>query len=358
MLTTDFRSLVLTLEECVSFRNAARVAEEKITLTNGCFDILHPGHLAYLQASASLGHKLIVAVNSDESVRLLKGPGRPVNNERQRAEALAALRFVDAVIVFPGPRLAGEIQAIAPDFYTKAGDYTVQTLDPSERNALESAGTRIHFMPFLNGHSTTSLISSLNLREAATADRLSFSATLEQLELVLTQSRSMAACVEQVAREIVQCLQNGGKLLTCGNGGSAADALHLAEELVGRYRLDRRALPAICLNADPTALTCIANDYGYSHVFSRAVAAYGNPGDVLVGFTTSGNSQNVIEAFRAANDRGLTTILVSGNTGGSAKGTCTREIIVPSSDTARIQEVHTVVLHQWLEFIDKEFVNT
>ena len=108
----------------------------------------------------------------------------------------------------------------------------------------------------------------------------------------------------------------------------------------------------MCLNADPTALTCICNDYGYAKVFSRGVEVLGRRGDVLVGFTTSGNSTNVIVAFHAAAQAGLTTILLAGRDGGQARGLCHHEIIVPCHNTARIQEVHTLVLHQWLEAID------
>jgi phosphoheptose isomerase len=179
-----------------------------------------------------------------------------------------------------------------------------------------------------------------------------FQSSITELQAVLAASSKIGPAVEAAGRAIVDALLEGNKLMTCGNGGSAADSLHLAEELVGRYAIERRALPALCLNADPTAITCICNDYGYEKVFSRGVEALGKPGDVLVGFTTSGNSANVIAAFEAAAARSVTTILLTGKTGGRARGTCDHEIIVPSDNTARIQEVHTLVLHQWLEAID------
>jgi D-sedoheptulose 7-phosphate isomerase len=179
-----------------------------------------------------------------------------------------------------------------------------------------------------------------------------FHASVTELQAVLEACRPLESAVAAAGQAIIASIQQGGKLLTCGNGGSAADALHLAEELVGRYHLERRALPAICLNADPTAITCICNDYGYEHVFSRGVEALGRRGDVLVGFTTSGNSANVIAAFHAAAALGVTTVLLAGRDGGQARGLCQHEIIVPSGNTARIQEVHTLVLHQWLEAID------
>ena len=179
-----------------------------------------------------------------------------------------------------------------------------------------------------------------------------FRRSLQELSAVLASCISLEDAVNQAGDAIRDCLFRGGKLLTCGNGGSAADALHLAEELVGRYDLERRGLPAVCINADVTALTCIGNDYGYDRIFSRQVEALGRPGDVLVGFSTSGNSPNVLSAFRRAQDLGLTTIFLGGKDGGLAKGRCNHEIIVPSFRTARIQEVHTLILHQWLETID------
>lgn len=179
-----------------------------------------------------------------------------------------------------------------------------------------------------------------------------FQSSIDELQEVLTASAELGPAVEAAGVAIVQSLLAGGKLLTCGNGGSAADALHLAEELVGRYSVERRALPAVCLNADPTAITCICNDYGYEKVFSRGVEALGKAGDVLVGFTTSGNSANVVAAFEAAAAREVTTVLVAGKSGGQARGMCDHEIVVPSDNTARIQEVHTLILHQWLEAID------
>ncbi|MEY5020146.1 MAG: hypothetical protein RLZ22_1234 [Verrucomicrobiota bacterium] len=180
----------------------------------------------------------------------------------------------------------------------------------------------------------------------------SFHESIAELRAALQASESLAPQVESAGQAILQSLKNGGKLLTCGNGGSAADAMHLAEELIGRYSRDRRALPAICLNADPTAITCICNDYGYEKVFSRGIEALGKADDVFVGFTTSGNSANVLAAFAAAKNLGITTILLAGKDGGKARGICDHEIIVPSQSTSRIQEIHTLVLHQWLEVID------
>jgi D-sedoheptulose 7-phosphate isomerase len=158
--------------------------------------------------------------------------------------------------------------------------------------------------------------------------------------------------VEASGLEIKRSLSSGGKLLSIGNGGSAADALHLAEELVGRFDQERPSLPAIALCADPTLLTCIGNDYGFEKLFSRQVEGLGRPGDVLVVFTTSGNSPNLIAALKTARGKGIKTIALLGKSGGAARGIADHEIIVPSEIGARIQEVHTFILHCWLTLIE------
>lgn len=179
-----------------------------------------------------------------------------------------------------------------------------------------------------------------------------FLAAACELNAVLSSCGKLDAVVQETGGEMIRRLRLGGKVLTCGNGGSAADALHLAEELVGRYRRTRRPLAAICLNADVTALTCIANDFGYDQVFARQVEAIGSESDLFVGFTTSGNSPSVVNAILAALHKGMSTVLVSGGDGGAAGGSCRYEILVPSTVTARIQEVHTLILHSWLEMIE------
>jgi len=149
---------VLTLDQVLAMRQQAKGDGRRVVLTNGCFDVLHRGHLEYLAGSSRLGDMLIVAVNSDSSVKELKGPERPLHREDDRAFALACLRFVDAVFVFRGPRLADEILRLKPDVYTKAGDYDVSSLDPGERAALLAVGAEIRILPFVAGHSTTSLL--------------------------------------------------------------------------------------------------------------------------------------------------------------------------------------------------------
>ena len=178
---------------------------------------------------------------------------------------------------------------------------------------------------------------------------------LSELESTIQRFRDHLPAVEECGHQIKQVLKSGGKLMTAGNGGSAADALNLAEELVGRFDKERPSLPAICLSADPTLLTCIGNDYGYDQLFARQVQGLGKPGDILVIFSTSGNSNNLILAMESAKRNNVKTIAVLGKNGGRAKGLADHEIIVPSKETARIQELHTFILHCWLTLIEMDY---
>lgn len=152
---------LLDLEAAVAWREQRRREGRRVVLTNGVFDLLHTGHLYYLREARRRGDALIIALNADASVRVLKGPSRPVQSEEQRAYALGALECIDAVVIFRAPRLTAEIRALRPDVYCKAGDYTLEKLNPEERAALEEVGARIEFLPFLTGFSTTNLIARI-----------------------------------------------------------------------------------------------------------------------------------------------------------------------------------------------------
>jgi rfaE bifunctional protein nucleotidyltransferase chain/domain len=149
---------LLSLAAAVARREQLRAAKMTVVLTNGVFDLLHVGHLHYLRAAAAKGGALFIALNGDASVRALKGPTRPVQPAEERAYALGALEFVDTVFTFDTPRLDAEIRALQPDVYVKAGDYTLEKLNPDERRALEDVKAKIEFLPFLPGYSTTELI--------------------------------------------------------------------------------------------------------------------------------------------------------------------------------------------------------
>lgn len=166
--------------------------------------------------------------------------------------------------------------------------------------------------------------------------------------------KEQAALLAEIGGAVRRTLEGGGAALTCGNGGSAAEAMHLAEELVGKYSRDRPPLRGICLNSDATALTCIANDFGYEETFSRSLRALGRPGDVLIALSTSGKSVNVMRALEAARQMDILAIGLLGKGGGPCAGLCDHALIVDSDDTAHIQEAHQVVLHLLLEAVEAD----
>lgn len=160
--------------------------------------------------------------------------------------------------------------------------------------------------------------------------------------------------IEEMVDLILAAYRHGGKVILCGNGGSAADAQHLAAELVGRFKLERRALPAIALNTNTSILTALGNDYGYETVFSRQVEALANENDIVIGLSTSGNSPNVIKAIEAAKTRGAKTIGLTGGNGGRLAEVADLNITVPSANTPRIQEAHITIGHIVCELVERE----
>lgn len=171
------------------------------------------------------------------------------------------------------------------------------------------------------------------------------------LKAFLAEAGNFAA-IENAARLIAQGFARGGKVIAFGNGGSMCDAMHFAEELTGRFRRDRKALPAIALS-DPSHLTCVGNDYGFEQVFARGVEAYAAAGDVVLGLSTSGNSPNVIRGLATARELGCHTIALLGKDGGKLAGSCELQIIVPGEHSDRIQELHTLILHIIIECVER-----
>lgn len=178
-----------------------------------------------------------------------------------------------------------------------------------------------------------------------------FASHLETIQAVIG---SMEEDLGQASAMAVEVLKRGNKVLLCGNGGSAADAQHIAAELTGRYKTERRGLPGIALTTDTSALTAISNDYGYDRVFDRQVEALANKGDLLIGISTSGNSTNIISALKLAKELGCATLGFSGRDGGAMNEVCDINLVVPSNNTPRIQEMHILFGHIICQIIDNE----
>jgi D-sedoheptulose 7-phosphate isomerase len=177
----------------------------------------------------------------------------------------------------------------------------------------------------------------------------------EHTKVSIETIKSIGRPIEIASNLCIDCLNKGNKILLFGNGGSAADAQHIAAELVGRYKTERQGLSAIALTTDTSAITSIANDYGYLQVFDRQVEALAREGDVVIGISTGGSSPNVISALRLAHDLGCKTIGLSGKGGGEFNSLCDVNIIVPSEDTPRIQEMHILIGHTICHLIDQSF---
>ena len=165
---------------------------------------------------------------------------------------------------------------------------------------------------------------------------------------------TLAGEILKAAHTIRDCLSNGGKLLLMGNGGSAGDSQHIAAELIGRFKKERKAIPAIALTVDTSSLTALGNDYGFETIFERQLEALAQKNDAVIGISTSGNSENVVRALKKANALGAETIGLVGNDGGKIKEVANLSIVIPSNDTARIQEVHITIGHIICELIEED----
>lgn len=182
-----------------------------------------------------------------------------------------------------------------------------------------------------------------------------FISYLEDHQLVIERLKGCTEQIEAASQILIQTLQQGGKILLCGNGGSAADCQHIAAEFVVRYELKRKALPAIALTTDSSILTAHANDIGFETVFSRQIEALGNEKDCLIAISTSGKSPNILKAVDAAKRKGLSVIVLSGCKGGDLANLANISIIVPSDITARIQEAHILIGHWWCGVVEQTF---
>lgn len=334
-----------------------------VVFTNGCFDLIHPGHVDFLERARALGDRLIVGLNSDESVRAIKGAGRPLLSAADRAEVLKGLRAVDEVIVFDEPTPARLIAELQPDVLVKGGDWPVEQIVGAD--TVLGRGGQVYSLPLKPSYSTSNIVAKIqqpngngeHVAEAATEatpEPDAATASLREHQEVIAELLATGLpAIHQCAKEITEALKRGKKVLIFGNGGSASDAQHIAAEFVGRYERERRAWPAIALTTDTSALTAISNDYGFERVFARQVEALAQAGDVVIGISTSGNSPNVIAAIMAARKLGCRTIGLTGAKGKRLASLCDAAVLAPSTRTARIQEAHSAIGHIWCELADK-----
>lgn len=339
---------------------------KKVVFTNGCFDIIHSGHIDLLERAKMLGSYLIVGINSDESVKKIKGNDRPFMDEIERKTVLLGLKPVNEVYIFEELTPENLIKQIKPDILVKGGDWKKSEIIGAD--FVEANGGKVFLLPLKDGFSSSRIVDKIrvgNMSENTdTTEKTKIISTnlirssLEQhLEVFRTISNNQIAVIDECAEIIVDTLKNGGKLLFCGNGGSAADAQHLACEFVGRFEAERRAFPAIALTTDTSALTALANDYSFDKVFARQVEALAKEGDCLIAISTSGNSSSVIEAVMKARNLKCRVIGLTGANGKKLASLCDACVLIPSDRTARIQEAHIAVGHIWCEIFDHKIAS-
>ena len=301
-----------------------------IVFTNGCFDILHPGHVDLLTRAKRLGTKLIVGLNSDDSVRKIKGAGHPFQNQNDRKAVLLGLEAVDEVVIFDESTPERLIHNIKPDVLVKGGDWKPDEIIGAD--FVLANGGSVLSLPLTDGHSSSRIFGKVHGQQ--TAEPPSGDVVVRSLEQHIGVFQTLLGSLSQMIGEcgeiILKAVRSGNKVLVCGNGGSAADAQHIAAEFVGRYETERRALPAIALTTDTSALTALANDYSFERVFARQVEALAADGDCLIAISTSGNSPNVIAAVMEARSRGCTVIGMTGSKGKKLASLTDACILVPS----------------------------
>lgn len=336
---------------------------EKIVFTNGCFDLIHPGHIDLLKRAKKLGSKLIVGINSDLSVRSIKGAPRPFMNQSDRKEILLGLEAVDEVHIFEELTPENLIKKIKPDVLVKGGDWATDEIIGAD--FVEENGGQVFSLPLKEGYSSSSIVEKIKTKEDridmkephenADKNNLITDSLKKHIELFGKILSEEAETIENCAELIYQTLQKGNKILVCGNGGSAADSQHIAAEFVGRFEKERTALPAIALTTDTSALTAIGNDYGFEKVFSRQVEALANEGDLLIAISTSGTSPNVINAVMSARKIGCKIVGMTGAAGKKLASLCDACFLVPTKRTFRVQEAHISIAHIWCEYIDTKY---
>lgn len=324
-----------------------------IVFTNGCFDILHRGHVDMLERARALGTRLIVGLNGDDSVRKIKGDGRPVNSQEDRKAVLLGLKAVDEVVIFDELTPEDLIHNLKPDILVKGGDWKVDEIIGAD--FVQANGGSVVSLPLVDGYSSSRILEATRPEEVSNGgnDGTIAASLDEHLKVFDEVKASLSQSIAECGELILETVRAGNKVLICGNGGSAADAQHIAAEFTGRYETERRALPAIALTTDTSALTALSNDYSFERVFARQVEALAGRGDCLIAISTSGNSPNVIAAVMEARKRGCRVVGMTGSQGKKLASLSDACVLIPSSRTARVQEAHITIAHIWCELVDE-----
>jgi len=331
----------------------------KIVFTNGCFDILHSGHIELLEKARALGSRLVVGINSDTSVRSIKGKERPIISQDERSAILLGLEAVDEVKVFDELTPEVIIREIKPDILVKGGDWKEGEIVGAD--FVRSIGGEVYSIPLKEGLSSSGIIARIrddtkgNAVSTKTWDSTAQRVFQEHLKVFQELQEQELDSIDAAGQMILEALRKGNKVILCGNGGSAADAQHISTEFVCRYETKRRSLPAIALTTDTSVLTAVANDFSFENVFARQVEGLAKEGDVLIAISTSGSSPNVISAIMTARSHGCKVVGLTSKKGRKMAGLCDACVMVPSNRTSRVQEAHITIGHIWCEMADDTF---
>jgi D-glycero-beta-D-manno-heptose 1-phosphate adenylyltransferase len=329
----------------------------KTVFTNGCFDLIHRGHVDLLRRARELGDWLIVGLNSDASVRGMKGPSRPVQTQEERAAILRAIRYVDEVIIFDDATPSRLIERVRPDVLVKGGDWPLAQIVGAD--FVIRRGGKVFSLPLVPGYSTTSLVERLWAGAVPPAARTED--TLEDCRLsglresIRVKTELLAECGKAIltaGQILVETLSAGNRILIFGNGASGAEARQIAAEIADSSS-DRIRLPAIAFAVDGFALAVIGKDDGSERQFERQLETLARAGDAVIAISTSGNSPNVLAAVMRARQLGCQIVGLTGQGGKQLAGLCDITVLVPSTKAARVQECHTTIGHLWSEMVGR-----
>lgn len=329
-----------------------------IVFTNGCFDIIHPGHVDLLERAKRLGTKLIVGINSDNSVRTIKGAGRPFLDQESRKAVLLGLKAVDEVHIFEELTPENLIKRIKPDVLLKGGDWKIEEIIGADF-VLKNGG-EVYSLPLKGDFSSSRIVEKIrktdqNEKDSEPSTKSLAEKSLKQhIEVFEKISAEQIDLIETGADLIAQTLRRGNKLLLCGDKGSAADAQRIAAEFVERFAAERRAFSAIALTADASAVSTPADDDDFERIFARQIETLANDGDCLIAVSTSGNSPDVLAAVMSARQKNCRIVGLTGANGKKLASLCDACLVVASEKTARIREAHIAVAHIWCEIIDAD----
>jgi rfaE bifunctional protein nucleotidyltransferase chain/domain len=336
----------------------------RVVTTNGCFDWLHPGHVEFLSLARAQGDCLVVLLNSDASVREVKGPDRPLIGQDDRAAVLLGLRAVDYVVLMNDLLPNRLLDEIRPNVHCKGGDYTPERMP--EMPIVEARGGEVRILPLVTGYSTSELIERMVSQMQTAGDTsivLHGNQPQEVIRALLAGSNVLRQTayllrdrLVQIADWMCHAIRSGNKILVCGNSGSVVDAEYFAAQLINRYPVERPGWPAIALTVDPSSPTSSSDDDRYERVFARQVEALGRPGDLLLAISTNGCTRNVALAIDTAAQHGLRAILLTGSQQLSEGVRADSVLPVPSEDSSLVRQAHIAILHILYELIEQGLV--